>query len=373
VIYDKNRVVLSLPPIINSNHSKITLNTRNVFIEVTATDLTKAGIVLNTVCAMFSEYCADKFCVEAVDVVSASGVSSSYPDLSTRLVEANLDYVTSGVGIKLDAHGVIKLLEKMSLHSILAEDKQTLKVSVPCTRSDILHACDIMEDVAIAYGFNNLEKISPSTTTQGKQQILNKVSNMIRQEVAMAGFTEILTLALCSREENYKLLGRLDDALAVTIANPKTLEFQIARTTMLVGLLKTVKENKKTPLPLKLFELSDVVMKDSKTDVGSSNKRNLCAVYCAQTSGFEVIHGLLDRVMLLNRVQWKESSQATPKGDYYHLKSSDDPAFLHGRSCDILLNENKIGVIGVLHPQVLENYHIPFPCSAFEICIEQFV
>ncbi len=61
VIYDSNRVVLSLPPIINGNHSKITLNTKNVFIEVTATDLTKAEIVLNTMVSMFSEYCADKY------------------------------------------------------------------------------------------------------------------------------------------------------------------------------------------------------------------------------------------------------------------------------------------------------------------------
>jgi len=61
IIYDSTRQVLSLPPIINSNHSKITLDTKNVFIECTATDLTKAKIVLNTMVAMFSEYCAEPF------------------------------------------------------------------------------------------------------------------------------------------------------------------------------------------------------------------------------------------------------------------------------------------------------------------------
>lgn len=57
IIYDQNRTVLSMPPIINSEHSKITLNTRNIFIDVTATDLTKLGIVVNIVATMFSEYC----------------------------------------------------------------------------------------------------------------------------------------------------------------------------------------------------------------------------------------------------------------------------------------------------------------------------
>lgn len=71
VIYDANRTVLSLPPIINGSHSAITLDTRDVFIECTATDLTKAQIVLNTVCCMFAEYCEVPFEVEPVEVRGA--------------------------------------------------------------------------------------------------------------------------------------------------------------------------------------------------------------------------------------------------------------------------------------------------------------
>ncbi len=61
IIYDAKDRVLSMPPIINSNHSKITLNTTNVFIDVTATDQTKLDIVVNMVATMFSEYCAEPF------------------------------------------------------------------------------------------------------------------------------------------------------------------------------------------------------------------------------------------------------------------------------------------------------------------------
>jgi phenylalanyl-tRNA synthetase beta chain len=61
IIYDAKDRVLSMPPIINSEHSKITLNTRNVFIDVTATDETKLGIVVDIISAMFSEYCAEPF------------------------------------------------------------------------------------------------------------------------------------------------------------------------------------------------------------------------------------------------------------------------------------------------------------------------
>ena len=74
---------------------------------------------------------------------------------------------------------------------------------------------------------------------------------------------------------------------------------QVGRTTLLPGILKTLACNKGMPLPLKLFEVSDVMMKDQSRDVGARNERRLCAVYCDTASGFEVIHGLLDRTMQL--------------------------------------------------------------------------
>merc|ERR1740120_250281 len=101
VIYDSNRTVLSLPPIINGEHSKITLETKDVFIEMTATDLTKAQITLNTVCAMFSEYCEQPFTVEPVEVVYADDYPGNtfvqpkqkivYPKLEPRPMESKID------------------------------------------------------------------------------------------------------------------------------------------------------------------------------------------------------------------------------------------------------------------------------------------
>jgi len=386
VIYDSNRVVLSLPPIINGNHSKITLNTKNVFIEVTATDLTKAEIVLNTMCAMFSEYCADKYSVEPVEVVDADGKTHVWPDMSTRQMEADIDYIVSSVGggPDLNADSVAKLLTQMSLSGKLTGDKKKVQVEVPVTRSDILHACDIMEDVAIAYGFTKITPTVPKTVTVGKQQPLNKLSDLLRLEVAMAGYTEVLNMALCSREETFNFLNRPDDGSAVTIANPQTAEFQVARTSLLVGILKTASNSRKMPLPIRVFEVSDIVLKDNQTDVGARNRRNLCALYCAHTAGFEIIHGLLDRIMIALGAKWKEQGKDDNNNNknevskhgpthWYHIKPSEDPAFFPGRRADVIVDGNKVGVLGIVHPDVLAHYHIPFPCSALEICIEPFL
>jgi len=375
VIYDSNNVVLSLPPIINGDHSKITLNTKNVFIEITATDLTKAEIVLNIMCTMFAEYCSDPFSIEPVEVVELDGTVHVYPNVAPRETEVSIDYINKSIGIDLKPEAMAEVLTKMSLSATVLPDKKQLKVSIPCTRSDILHACDVMEDVAIAYGYDNLKREIPKTLTYGKQQPLNKLTDLLRLEVAMAGYSEALTLSLCSREENFAFLNKKDDNSAVTLSNPQTAEFQVARTSLLVGILKTVSHNRGASLPIKVFEISDVVLKTAEKDVGAINKRHLCALYCNHNSGFEVIHGLVDTIFTALGVKWKGQQDASDaKGTkYYELKASEDPTFFPGRRADILVNGTKVGVVGTVHPEVLEKFHVPFPCSAVELFIEPFV
>jgi len=376
VILDNRKKVLSLPPIINGEYSKMSANTTNVFIEVTATDFTKADIVLNIMCTMFAQYCAKPFTIEPVEVVGLDGKSAMFPNVSSREMEASVDYIVSSIGAKIPADQVARILSKMSLSATLnSNNNNTVKVAIPCTRSDILHACDIMEDVAIAYGYNNLVKEIPRTLTYGKQQPLNKLTDLLRGEVAMAGYSEALTLSLCSREENFKFLNKPEDSSAVSIANPSTLEFQVARTSLLVGILKTVSHNRKSPLPIKVFEISDIVLQTKEKDVGATNKRNLCALHCGHTSGFEVVHGLLDTLLLALGCKWKGIAQKDdPKGTkYYELKPSSDATYFEGRRADIMIDGKKVGVVGTIHPQVLASYHIPNPCAALEFCIEPFV
>lgn len=99
-----------------------------------------------------------------------------------------------------------------------------------------MQACDVAEDVAIAYGYNNVPRKVPATNTYGKQLPLNKISDLLRGEIAQAGFTEILTFGLCSHAEAFAKLNRPDDGTtAVTLANPKTLDFEICRPCLLPG------------------------------------------------------------------------------------------------------------------------------------------
>ncbi|KAL0437969.1 UNVERIFIED_CONTAM: Phenylalanine--tRNA ligase beta subunit, cytoplasmic [Sesamum latifolium] len=369
VIYDRNRTVLSLPPIINSAHSAITLKTKNVFIECTATDLTKANIVLNTMVTMFSVYCERKFEVEPVEVIYPDGKSYICPDLSLYQMVVPLSYITSAVGVSLPAHEVASLLNKMQLHaehSVSAKNETSFTISVPPTRSDILHPCDVAEDVAIAYGYNEIPKMKlPSL----KPQSLNQFSDLIRTEIAMIGYTEVLTWILCSYKENFTMLNRKDHKLAAINGNPRSADFEVVRTSLMPGILKTVGHNKDHPKPIKIFEVGDVVLLDESKDVGASNRRHLAALYCGATSGFELIHGLVDRIMEVTGTPFVSAGDASG----YYIQSSDEPEFLPGRQASIIYKGKQIGTFGIVHPQVLDNFDIPDPCSFVEVNIESFL
>ncbi|KAL1534156.1 phenylalanine--tRNA ligase [Salvia divinorum] len=369
VIYDQKRTVLSLPPIINGAHSAITLKTKNVFIECTATDLTKANIVLNTMVTMFSMYCERKFEVEPVEVTYTDGRSYVSPDLSFYQMEVPLSYLTKLIGVSLPAHESACLLNKMQLHakhSISEKNEASFTISVPPTRSDILHLCDVAEDVAIAYGYNEIPKITfPSV----KPQLLNKFSDLIREEIATVGYTEVLTWILCSSKEISTMLNRAEDKTAVINGNPRSADFEVVRTTLMPGILKTVGHNKDHPKPIKIFEVGDVVQLDEKKDVGASNYRKLAALHCGSTSGFELIHGLVDRIMEVMGTPFVSPGDKTG----YYIESSNEPEYLKGRQAHIIFKGEKIGTFGIVHPQVLHNFDIPDPCSFVEIDIEKFL
>eukprot|EP00466_Bigelowiella_natans_P012459 jgi/Bigna1/85766/estExt_fgenesh1_pg.C_60051 len=373
VIYDSSRVVCSLPPIINGDHSKIRLDTKNVFIECTATDHTKANIVLNTVVAMFSRYCSEPFSVESVRVTYEEGgarpetPAALYPQMGSVKFETEAKYINSRIGIDIKAEDMAKLLTRMSLPAKVTDAKTgRLEVLAPCTRSDILHPCDIMEDVAIAYGYNKIAKLVPKTFTVAAQQPINKFTELTRGLLSQAGYMEVLTFALCTHDEIFENIKVRDEKkTAVSLANPRVKGFTMVRTMLLPGLLKTIAESSSYPKPIRIFEVSDVVFLDDSTETGARNERHLCAMWCDTKSGLENIQSLLRRIMEANGVGW---AGGKPKG--YSLRDSSSETFFKGRRADILVDGEVIGTLGILHPEVLSNFGIKSPCSALEINIE---
>ncbi|KAH3680355.1 hypothetical protein WICPIJ_008314 [Wickerhamomyces pijperi] len=383
VILDSTRKVASLPPIINSEASKISVNTKNVFIEVTATDRTKAEIVINQLVAMFSHYTAEPFTIEPVEIISKHNDESRIvPNLSSRVMTAEIDYINSCLGLKLSADEIIQLLVKMSLVATQhPTDSNLLNVEIPLTRPDVLHQADIMEDAAIAYGYNNLPKASiKAGNSKGASPLpINKISDILRIASAQSGWLEVMPLTLCSHDENFKFLNNSDDSKAVKLANPKTSEYQVVRTSLIPGILKTIRENRKHSLPIKVFEAGDVVYKDETLERRAFNERHWAAIYAGKTSGFEYAQGLLGKIMQTLRSPWLQDPASSSEKGYWIEEDPANKMYFPGRGAKVFYRHKKgqdaqvVGSIGVLHPTVLTSFEIPYAASAVEINAEIFL
>ena len=244
VFYDQDRQVLSLPPIINSDKTKITLDTKNVFVEITGTDIQKTKICLAVLAAQFSEHCAGEWQhkVEQVKVTYEHDASKSEvtPTMEYNDFDVELEYINRILGLNLDVEKVGACAQKMGLVLKGANaDNTSVKMEIPPTRADILHPIDVIEDIGIGYGFNNIERVFPENNTVGSFQPINKFTDLLRSELAQAGYVESLTFSLLSLQDNYKRMRQeinLDEC--VQLSNPSTQEFQIVRTSLLPGLLK---------------------------------------------------------------------------------------------------------------------------------------
>lgn len=383
VMLDANRTICSLPPIINSDHSKIGVHTKNVWIEITGTDKTKTELVINMLVAMFSRYCEVPFQIEPVRIIlEHNNESRVTPNIASRLFHANIPYINSCVGLGYSGDQLASLLKKMSLKAKTSTtDPNILNVSVPITRSDILHECDIMEDAAIAYGYNNLIKTKPNSVSLVASPLpINKVADILRIASSQAGYVEVMPLTLSSHDENYKFMQRSDPGNeAVVLENPKTAEYQVVRTSLLPGILKTIRENRKHSLPIRVFESGDVVLKNPLLERGAYNQRNWAAIYAGKTSGFEFVQGLLGKIMQTMRTKWLQDPKTELGRGYWIQEYTECPSFFPGRGASVYFRaseserEQCVGQIGVLHPNVMTNFDISYAASAVELNAQVFL
>jgi phenylalanyl-tRNA synthetase beta chain len=369
--------------------------------------------VLNTLVAMFARYCEQPESVEMVEVAYDQPVvpggqtqpvsRTTLPDMATWRTTARVREVNSTIGIRIEPRAMLALCDRMQLGPASLDAKEeVLTVTVPVTRSDIMHEVDVIEDVAIAYGFNNIERTVPVSHRAGKELPVNLLADLLRYEVARQGFSEILSLGLCSTAENFAHLRRPNDGSAVSLANPATLEFEVVRTSLLPGTLKTLYENLSLKFSgdgVKLFEISDVVSRrglrtDEQRVIGGRNERRRVALHSGLASSLEVVHGLLDRIMQVLAVvparEYSPDAHDAPLvqmlvstgaciGEYKLEEDEHEPAFFPGRGLKVVWKPNgakayqEVARMGVLHPDVLANFAIPFPCTVLEMQLEPFV
>jgi phenylalanyl-tRNA synthetase beta chain len=242
-------------------------------------------------------------------------------------------------------------------HAVSPREDGNLDVKVPAYRNDILHEVDLIEDVAIAYGYHNIQPSLVPTLTVGSEQPLEAGASAARAALAGLGYLEVLTLILSNEAAQYDFLGRPRQDTHVVIQLPISQDQTMVRVSLLPGLLDTLSVNTDHELPQRIFEIGNISLLDD-SETGASEHRRLAAAAIGPRVDFAQMRATCEA--LLREFGWKLETRA-----------SQDPAFLPGRGAEIWGTRQdqslKLGLLGEVHPQWLEHYGLGHPAAAFEL------
>ncbi|MCP4647220.1 MAG: phenylalanine--tRNA ligase subunit beta [bacterium] len=326
VVISDDAGVLSFPPIINSERTRVSIDTKNLLIESTGTSVEGVEKAVNIIATALVDRGGEVYVVKVGD--------KNYPDFSYSKVKIDIDEANRVLGLELTEREVEGALKRMGVG---VEKGYAL---VPPYRADVISFTDILEDIAIGYGYGNLEPSLPELSTVGGG---NENDESIHDVITGMGFMETKNYILTNMEK-LEATGRAEGALA--IKNSASEEFTYLRTSLVPGILGCFSTNKMKGLPQLYYELG-VVYK--KKEYGS-----LC-------------FGLMDEGVSITDLQAYLQTLMKELGKELVLKETEDPCFIKGRCAKILVGNEEIGVIGSVHPAILQKFGLEHAVVLCEI------
>jgi phenylalanyl-tRNA synthetase beta chain len=357
LLVDADDQVLSMPPIINSEGTRVTLESTRLFIDVTG--ISKAAVVkaLDTLVSSLVELGGS---VETVTVTGWEGEMVT-PDLNPRTAEVELDEARRWLGLPLDADQMITCLQRMRFDAEPADAERTrFQVRYPAYRTDIRHQVDVLEDLAIGYGYKNIEPLLSLTMTVGEPRPEEVLSNRARSTLVGLGFSEVMSLPLTTEQDHFERFRLPVPDVFPEVANPKLKALTVVRTHLMTGLLEALYENRRRTMPLRLFEIDNVVAVDHKAETGACEERRVVFAEIGPDAGYATVRAALDALL-------------RELGDDGTYEAVEHPSFIEGRVAKVSNGKGFTGIIGELHPEVITGFNLDYPVALAEISLGRVV
>ena len=364
LLRDAKGAVLSFPPIINSRDiGEVRPGDEDLFIEVTGTDLRMVMLTVNIFAANLHDRGAT---IEPVDIVypynTEMGRTIRMPQAFSRPRTIRRAEIGQALGTELTPREIRASL--VSYGYSVTGSGQSLTVALPSYRNDLMHPVDVIEDVAISRGYHTFGPIMPSAFTVGGLSRIEQLSDKVRELMLGFGFQEIISSILGSREDliaRMRLSAGHPAARCIEIDNVMSQTYECLRQWVLPSLLRVETASSRSFYPHLLFEVGEVAVPDPGTDTGVRTEVRLSALLAHAGASFSETHSYL---ALLCYYLNKPADHLTP---------IEHPSFIEGRVARIELvgsgGASSVGLIGELHPEVLERWQISMPCSMFELTI----
>ena len=362
ILRDAKHQVLSFPPIINSREiGEVRVGDDELFVEVTGTDLSMVVLSLN----VFATNLADRGAsIEPIDIQYSSrtplGKRFTTPYDLGKPKTVPISTIEQALGQELGSTLVKRSLEAYGYS--VATGKGTVKVTLPPYRQDMMHTMDVVEDVAMSRGYAEFTPEMPSQFTVGGLSEVEQLSDRARDLLVGLGFQEIISNIL-GAPEHYARFMRLEGTewgRMVEVDNVMSQSFSCLRQWMLPSLLRVEAASSRAFYPHRLFEAGDVAIPDAEHEVGSRTETVISALIAHATAHFSEVHSCLDVLFYY-------------LGKEYSLEPVQHPSFLEGRAGRILVAGKPVGVIGEVHPEVLERWQISMPVVSFDVNLSQLL
>lgn len=338
LIVDAEDRVLSFPPIINGELTRVTASTTDLLLDTTGTDERAVMIAVNIICTSLAETGA------RIESVAINGIETPKLAPAERLI--NVQECNALLGMSLSAVKIAALLERMRFGAEAVGHDQ-VRVHVPCYRADIMHDWDIFEDVAIAFGYEHLKPTLPSVATIGKEHQVSALETLVRSVCTGLGYLEVMPFTLTNERVMFDAMQRPRNPKALAVMHPISEDHTIVRTDILPLLLETMGANRHRELPQRLFAVGDV-----QECLETSQKAAMASTHAA--ADFSEAYATADAL-------------CRELGIVYTVTESSDEAFLDGRRGSIVVEGEVRGIFGEIHPYVLRHFELEQPVAAVEL------
>tara|TARA_Y100000310_G_C20699207_1_gene828105 strand:+ start:4926 stop:6572 length:1647 start_codon:yes stop_codon:yes gene_type:complete len=346
VFIDAKGDVLSVPPIINSEKTgRVSTNTTEVFIEFSGHNLLALQKGLNMFVTCLADMGGTIYSMEISDTNKLTT-----PDLSPEEMSINLEYVNKRLGLNLKESEIKTLLEKMGY------DYNNKKVSIPAYRADIIHPVDLIEDIAIAYGYENFQEEIPKVATIGSEDQFELFQNKLATLLIGLGITEVKTYHLANTSSQKNKMNC--DIPLIEIKNPSSQEYNMLRAWIIPSVMEVLADNKHNEYPQHIFDTGSIFKKNSKSETGILEHKRLAITLAEDTADFTQIKKVLDYLMTNIDVQ-------------YEIIETTHPTFIEGRVGRVKVKNIEIGYIGEISPKVLNNFTLEYPVCALELNLSE--
>lgn len=391
LLADGHGTVMSLPPIINSESTRVTFSTQSCFVDVTGLAQRTVDRALNILLSGLKEVIPE-LQIEAVNIAYAAGAITT-PDFSPAEMVLDPRLASDTVGVDFAEPQLRRLLERMG-HGVESRPSEPdapargpgrqaaqgmppaggsgsesaegsgdasdskirtlLRVRVPAWRNDIMHPIDLIEDVAVAFGYDKLSPQLVPTFTVGSARAIEEKSAIVRRIFTGLGFHQVMTLVLTNEASAFDKWGVPHDPRAVKIENPISNEQTMCRVSLLPGIVETLTINKQYDLPQHLFEVGDCCFVDPQSETGAREERHVAAAMIGPHVGFADIRAVMDAF-------------SHEMGADISVRATESPAFLAGRCAGLFVGDRQIGTMGELHPRCLESCGLRHAVAAMEL------